>query len=65
MQVAAPGDVGNGQNSEAPRDIQKHSEIAPVVAVDEHAAKERHHQPRQRDHDDLPAYRHGRNAWRT
>ncbi len=59
MQVAAPGDVGDGQDGEAAREIEQDAEVAAIDAVDQHAADEGDDQAGQSYDDDLPAYGDG------
>ena len=59
LQVAAPGDVGDGENGESTGDVEKDAEVATVEAINENAAEERNDEARKRDDDDLPADGHG------
>src|ERR1700693_4787737 len=55
LEMAAPGDVGSGEDGDAAGKIEEHAEIATVEAVDEHAAEKGHEQSGKRDDDDLQA----------
>src|SRR5438874_558423 len=49
LQLTVRGNVRSPQHHESARRIQQYAEVAPVQAVDQHAAQKRHKQPRRRD----------------
>ena len=55
LQPPTPGDIRGQQDEKPPHQVQHDAEIAPVDAVDQHAAKEGHEESRQGHHNDLPA----------
>ena len=58
--MAAPGDIGGCEDEASAYEIEQHAEVAPVDAIDQHAAEERNEKPRQGHDDHLPADFHGR-----
>ena len=55
FEMAAPGDVSRGENGDSSSKIENDSEIATIVAVDQHAANEGNQQAGCGRHDDLVA----------
>src|ERR1700760_3880692 len=58
LQVATPGDVGDGQHGKSTGDIEKNAEVPAGGAIDEHTAEEGNDEAGQRDDDDLPTDGH-------
>ena len=55
LEMAAPGDVSRGENGHSSSKIENDSEIAAVVAIDQHSADEGNQQAGRGRYDDLVA----------
>src|SRR5256885_129231 len=59
LNVAAPSNVSGGEHGNSPREVQRHAQVTPVEAIDQHAAEKGHEQPGKSHHDVLQAHLHG------